>query len=198
MTPKIPIENFPQGLTADEVKRYSRHLSLSEVGPKGQLRLKKSKVLIVGAGGLGCPVALYLAAAGIGELGIVDQDVVEISNLQRQVGHHQKNLGELKTKSLAETIIGVNPHLRVELISNQFQHNNALQICEQYDVIADCSDNFQARYLINDATFFTDKPLVAASIHKFQGQLSVLWPKKKGPCYRCLYPTTLPESSAPT
>ena len=198
MSQEIPIKDLFQGLSAEEVKRYSRHLSLSEVGSEGQQRLKKSKVLIVGAGGLGCPVGLYLAAAGIGQLGIIDSDVVEISNLQRQIGHSEKNLGLLKTESLAETITSINRLLRVELISDKLQHNNAPQIFQKYDVIVDCSDNFPTRYLVNDAAFFANKPLVSASVHKFQGHLSVFWPKSKGGCYRCLYPVTLPESMAPT
>ena len=198
MSQEIPIKDLFQGLSAEEVKRYSRHLSLSEVGSEGQQRLKKSKVLIVGAGGLGCPVGLYLAAAGIGQLGIIDSDVVEISNLQRQIGHSEKNLGLLKTESLAETITSINPLLRVELISDKLRHNNAPQIFQKYDVIVDCSDNFPTRYLVNDAAFFANKPLVSASVHKFQGHLSVFWPKLKGGCYRCLYPVTLPESMAPT
>ena len=198
MSQEIPIENLSQGLSAIEVKRYSRHLSLSEVGPEGQQKLKKSKILIVGAGGLGCPVGLYLAAAGIGQLGIIDHDVVEISNLQRQIGHSEKDLGLPKTKSLAETLTNINPQLRVELISEKLQHDNALQIVQKYDVIVDCSDNFPTRYLVNDAAFFANKPLVSASVHKFQGQLTVFWPKSKRGCYRCLYPVTLPESMAPT
>ena len=198
MSQEIPIKDLFQGLSAEEVKRYSRHLSLSEVGSEGQQRLKKSKVLIVGAGGLGCPVGLYLAAAGIGQLGIIDSDVVEISNLQRQIGHSEKNLGLLKTESLAETITSINPLLRVELISDKLRHNNAPQIFQKYDVIVDCSDNFPTRYLVNDAAFFANKPLVSASVYKFQGHLSVFWPKSKGGCYRCLYPVTLPESMAPT
>ena len=198
MSQEIPIKDLFQGLSAEEVKRYSRHLSLSEVGSEGQQRLKKSKVLIVGAGGLGCPVGLYLAAAGIGQLGIIDSDVVEISNLQRQIGHSEKNLGLLKTESLAETITSINPLLRVELISDKLRQNNAPQIFQKYDVIVDCSDNFPTRYLVNDAAFFANKPLVSASVHKFQGHLSVFWPKSKGGCYRCLYPVTLPESMAPT
>ena len=198
MSQEILLNDLFQGLSAEEVKRYSRHLSLSEVGSEGQQRLKKSKVLIVGAGGLGCPVGLYLAAAGIGQLGIIDSDVVEISNLQRQIGHSEKNLGLLKTESLAENITSINPLLRVELISDKLQHNNAPQIFQKYDVIVDCSDNFPTRYLVNDAAFFANKPLVSASVHKFQGHLSVFWPKSKGGCYRCLYPATLPESMAPT
>jgi len=198
MSQEIPIEDLSQGLSVTEVKRYSRHLSLSEVGPEGQQKLKKSKILIVGAGGLGCPVGLYLAAAGIGQLGIIDHDVVEISNLQRQIGHSEKNLGLPKTKSLAETLTNINPQLRVELISEKLQHDNALQIVQKYDVIVDCSDNFPTRYLVNDAAFFANKPLVSASVHKFQGQLTVFWPKSKRGCYRCLYPVTLPESMAPT
>ena len=198
MSQEILLNDLFQGLSAEEVKRYSRHLSLSEVGSEGQQRLKKSKVLIVGAGGLGCPVGLYLAAAGIGQLGIIDSDVVEISNLQRQIGHSEKNLGLLKTESLAETITSINPLLRVELISDKLQHNNAPQIFQKYDVIVDCSDNFPTRYLVNDAAFFANKPLVSASVHKFQGHLSVFWPKSKGGCYRCLYPVNLPESMAPT
>ena len=198
MSQEIPIEDLSQGLSVTEVKRYSRHLSLSEVGPEGQQKLKKSKILIVGAGGLGCPVGLYLAAAGIGHLGIIDHDVVEISNLQRQIGHFEKNLGLPKTKSLAETLTNINPQLRVEPISEKLQHNNALQIVQKYDVIVDCSDNFPTRYLVNDAAFFANKPLVSASVHKFQGQLTVFWPKSMGGCYRCLYPVTLPESMAPT
>ena len=198
MSQEIPLKDLFQGLSAEEVKRYSRHLSLSEVGSEGQQRLKKSKVLIVGAGGLGCPVGLYLAAAGIGQLGIIDSDVVEISNLQRQIGHSEKNLGLLKTESLAETITSINPLLRVELISDKLRQNNAPQIFQKYDVIVDCSDNFPTRYLVNDAAFFANKPLVSASVHKFQGHLSVFWPKSKGGCYRCLYPVTLPESMAPT
>ena len=198
MSQEIPIEDLSQGLSDLEIKRYSRHLSLSEVGPEGQQKLMKSKILIVGAGGLGCPVGLYLAAAGIGQLGIIDHDVVEISNLQRQIGYSEKNIGLPKTKSLAETLTNINPQLRVEQISEKLQHNNALQIVQKYDVIVDCSDNFPTRYLVNDVAFFANKPLISASVHKFQGQLAVFWPKTKGGCYRCLYPTTLPESMAPT
>lgn len=185
-------------MDAAELARYSRHLSLPEVGLEGQQRLRHARVLLIGAGGLGCPVGMYLAAAGVGTLSIVDHDVVEISNLQRQIGHAESDLGHSKAESLTKTLQSLNPHVQIQTHPVKFIPSNALQLAAEHDVVVDCSDNFKTRYLANDAAYFAQKPLVSASVYRFQGQLSVFWPHQEGPCYRCLYPVTLPPSQAPT
>lgn len=179
------------GLSPNELVRYSRHLVLPEVGREGQLKLKSASVLIVGAGGLGSPAALYLAAAGIGRLGIVDQDVIELSNLQRQIIHSTNSTGRGKADSASERIRDLNPEVRVETFGLKLTPENALEILKPYDVIIDGSDNFPTRYLLNDASVLLAKPLVYGSIFRFEGQASV-FEGKSGPCYRCLFPEPPP------
>jgi adenylyltransferase/sulfurtransferase len=187
-----------QDLSVAEVDRFSRHLMLPEVGKPGQLRLRNSRVLLIGAGGLGCPVGLYLGAAGVGTIGIVDDDAVELSNLQRQVSHTTADVGRSKAQSLAESLRAIHPQLELQVHQTRFLKENALELCQKYDVIVDCSDNFATRYLCNDAAYFAHKPLVSATVYRFQGQLSVFVPSSGLPCYRCLYPVALPPSLAPT
>lgn len=174
-------------LSKDEILRYSRHLIMPEVGMEGQLRLKQAKVLCIGAGGLGSPLALYLAAAGIGKLGVVDFDVVDFTNLQRQVIHHTDDVGRPKLVSARETIFDINPNVEVETYETRLTSENALEILEEYDIIADGTDNFPTRYLVNDACVLLGKPNVYGSIFRFEGQASVFY-AREGPCYRCLYP----------
>ena len=181
-------------LSNEEVTRYSRHLTLPEVGMQGQLKLKEAKVLMIGAGGLGSPLGMYLGAAGIGTIGVIDFDVVDQTNLHRQIAHSLGDLGRPKAESLRETLLAANPNVRVEVHDERLTRDNALELFECYDIIADGSDNFETRYLINDAAFFTKKPLVSASIFRFQGQLSVFDPASGGPCYRCLYSQPPPAS----
>ena len=185
-------------LSNEEVTRYSRHLTLPEVGMPGQLKLKEAKVLMIGAGGLGSPLGMYLGAAGIGTVGVIDFDVVDQTNLHRQIAHSLGDLGRPKAQSLRETLLAANPNVRVEVHDERLTRDNALELFECYDIIADGSDNFETRYLINDAAFFTKKPLVSASIFRFQGQLSVFDPAFGGPCYRCLYSQPPPASLVPS
>ncbi len=184
-------------LTKDEVLRYSRHLIMPEVGMEGQLRLKQARVLCVGAGGLGSPLALYLAAAGVGRLGIVDFDVVDFTNLQRQVIHGTGDVGRSKLQSARETIQDINPHVEVDLYETRLTSDNALDIFREYDIIADGTDNFATRYLVNDACVLLGKPNVYGSIFRFEGQASVFY-AKEGPCYRCLYPEPPPPGLVPS
>jgi adenylyltransferase/sulfurtransferase len=179
------------------MQRYARHLILPEVGLEGQRRLKNSRVLIVGVGGLGSPAALYLAAAGVGTLGLVDFDLVERSNLQRQVLHHTDAIGKPKLSSAAARIRGVNPGVEVVLHETRLTSENALEILAGYDVILDGSDNFPTRYLVNDACAMLDKPDVYGSIFRFDGQASVFW-ASRGPCYRCLYREPPPPELVPS
>lgn len=174
-------------LTPEEVKRYSRHLILPQVGVEGQKKLKSSSVLIVGAGGLGSPVSLYLAGAGIGRIGIADYDTVELSNLHRQIAHATSNIGLLKADSAKEAIKAINPHVEVNTIHARLTSSNAREVVEGYDIIVDGSDNFPTRYLLNDAGVLLRKPVVYGSIFRFEGQVSV-FDAREGPCYRCLYP----------
>src|SRR3954447_3717737 len=187
----------PIALTPDQKSRYSRHLLLPEVGLEGQIKLLNSKVLLLGAGGLGSPTALYLAAAGVGTLGIVDDDVVDMSNLQRQVIHNEETLGKPKVDSAGEWIRKLNPDVKVEKYNARLDASNIMEIIEGYDVIVDGVDNFPTRYLLNDATVRLKIPVVSASILGFDGQLSVFAPYE-GPCYRCLYPTPPPAELAPS
>jgi sulfur-carrier protein adenylyltransferase/sulfurtransferase len=187
----------PEGLSAEQRMRYSRHTLLPEVGVEGQLKLLNANVLLVGAGGLGSPAALYLAAAGIGTLGIVDDDVVDESNLQRQVIHTTDRVGVPKTESARITISELNPDVEVVEHRTRLDADNILEIIEDYDVIVDGADNFPTRYLLNDASVRLRKPVVSASILAFDGQISTFVPYE-GPCYRCLYPTPPPAELAPS
>src|ERR1051325_5700916 len=184
-------------LSKDEVKRYSRHLIIPDVGMTGQKRLKNAKVLVVGAGGLGSPALLYLAAAGVGTLGIIDFDVVDESNLQRQVIHGQSDVGRPKAESARDSITEINPFVQVNLHEVRLDSDNAMEIFAQYDLIVDGTDNFATRYLVNDACVLLGKPYVWGSIYRFDGQASVFW-AEHGPCYRCLYPEPPPPGMVPS
>ena len=184
-------------LTHDEVKRYSRHLIMPEVGMSGQMKLKKASVLCVGAGGLGSPLALYVTAAGVGRIGIVDFDVVDFSNLQRQILHTTHDVGRSKLLSAQEKLEALNPNVKVELYEERLTSENALQIFEKYDIIVDGTDNFPTRYLVNDACVLTGKPNVYGSIFRFEGQASI-FATSDGPCYRCLYPEPPPPGLVPS
>ena len=184
-------------LTTDDLSRYSRHLILPEVGMEGQRRLKAAKVLCVGTGGLGSPLAFYLAAAGIGTLGLVDFDVVDASNLQRQIIHSTKDIGRKKLDSAAEKLLALNPALNVVKHETMLSSANALEILKDYDIVADGTDNFPTRYLVNDACVLLGKPNVYGSIFRFEGQASV-FATEQGPCYRCLYPEPPPPGLVPS
>ncbi len=185
-------------LTPDQLNRYSRHLMLKEVGLEGQLRLLKARVLLVGAGGLGCPAGLYLAAAGIGTIGIIDSDKVDLSNLQRQVLHSTYDVGRPKTESAKDAISLINPGVRVITYPERLTSENAIEIFKEFDVIIDGSDNFPTKYLVNDASFFTGKPYVYGGVFQFEGQASVFFPKEGGPCLRCLFPEPPPPGLVPS
>ncbi|MEP7132613.1 MAG: molybdopterin-synthase adenylyltransferase MoeB [Acidobacteriota bacterium] len=185
------------GLSPEESRRYARHLTLEEVGPEGQARLKAARVLVVGAGGLGSPIALYLAAAGVGRIGLVDSDDVEASNLQRQVLYGTGDVGIAKVEAAARRIEDANPNVGVTPIRQRLTASNALAIVRDFDVVADGTDNFPARYLVNDACVLAGKPNVWASVHRFEGQASVFW-APKGPCYRCLHPEPPAAGSVPS
>ncbi|MDR0563996.1 MAG: molybdopterin-synthase adenylyltransferase MoeB [Azoarcus sp.] len=184
-------------LSENDLKRYSRHLILPEVGIEGQQRLKAAKVLIVGTGGLGAPLALYLAAAGVGVLGLVDFDKVEASNLQRQIIHSTRDIDRPKTASARDRVLGINPDIKVITHNTRLTSENALEILGQYDIVADGTDNFPTRYLVNDACALLGIPAVYGSIFQFEGQASVFY-AKKGPCYRCLYPAPPPPGLVPS
>jgi len=184
-------------LTNDEIARYSRHLILPEVGIVGQQKLKAAKVLCIGAGGLGAPLALYLAAAGVGTLGIIDFDTVEASNLQRQVIHTTKSVGMLKVDSAEQAVKAINPWMNVVKFNTMLTSANALEIFKDFDIIADGTDNFQTRYLVNDACVLLGQPNAYASIYRFEGQASVFG-APGGPCYRCLYPEPPPPGLVPS
>src|SRR6202035_1635677 len=187
----------PADLSVDEVKRSSRHLIIPDVGMAGQKRLKNAKVLVVGAGGLGSPALLYLAAAGVGTLGIVDFDTVDESNLQRQIIHGVSDVGKSKAESAKESIEEVNPYVKVILHKTRLDSDNVMEIFEPYDLIIDGTDNFATRYLVNDACVLLHKPYVWGSIYRFDGQASVFW-ADYGPCYRCLYPEPPPPGMVPS
>ena len=184
-------------LSVDEVRRYSRHLIIPDVGMTGQKRLKNAKVLCVGAGGLGSPALLYLAAAGVGTLGVIDFDVVDESNLQRQIIHGQSDVGRSKAESARDSINELNPLVNVIVHTERLDSDNAMQIFADYDLIVDGTDNFATRYMVNDAAFFLGKPYVWGSIYRFDGQASVFW-ADHGPCYRCLYPEPPPPGMVPS
>src|SRR5712671_5069122 len=187
----------PLTLSNDEILRYSRHLIMPEVGMEGQLKLKAAKVLCIGAGGLGSPLALYLGAAGVGTLGIVDFDVVDYTNLQRQIIHSTADVGRPKLDSAAEKLKAMNPFLNIRKFNTRLSSDNALELFREFDVICDGTDNFPTRYLVNDACVLTGKPNVYGSIFRFEGQASVFW-AERGPCYRCLYPEPPPPGLVPS
>jgi sulfur-carrier protein adenylyltransferase/sulfurtransferase len=200
MQTRQPLTSTPNGeveLSNEEIARYSRHLIMPEVALDGQKRLKQARVLTVGAGGLGSPLALYLAAAGVGTLGIVDFDVVDESNLQRQIIHGTSDLGRPKMASAREKIEDINPNVKVEAFEEALTSENALEIFEDFDVIVDGTDNFPTRYLVNDACVLKGKPNVYGSIFRFEGQASVFY-AEEGPCYRCLYPEPPPPGLVPS
>ncbi len=184
-------------LSRDEILRYSRHLLIPEVGLEGQRKLKNSSALIIGTGGLGSPVALYLAAAGIGRIGLVDYDVVDSSNLQRQVIHGTSTVGQLKVESARAKLLDLNPEIQVDVYNEPYTSENALRIAKDYDILLDGTDNFPTRYLTNDVAVFLGKPNVYASIYRFDGQVSVFY-AKEGPCYRCLFPEPPPPGLVPS
>ena len=186
-----------EDLTQDEIKRYSRHLIMPEVGIDGQRKLKAGSVLCIGAGGLGSPAAMYLAAAGVGRIGIVDFDVVDFSNLQRQLLHSTSDVGRSKLASARDTLHGLNPHIQIDTYETTVTSDNALDLFRPYDVILDGTDNFPTRYLVNDACVLTGKPNAYGSIFRFEGQASVFG-TKEGPCYRCLYPEPPPPGLVPS
>ena len=185
-------------LNNDEIRRYSRHLILPEVGLAGQKKIKAASVLCIGAGGLGSPIAMYLAAAGIGKIGIVDFDTVDYSNLQRQILHTDADVGRSKAESAKETIHGINPHCEVVIHNTRISSENALDLIRPYDIVVDGTDNFPTRYLTNDACVLLKKPNVYGSIFRFEGQASVFAPHLGGPCYRCLYPEPPPPGMVPS
>ena len=192
-----PLVEPAADLSVDEVKRYSRHLIIPDVGMAGQKRLKNAKVLVVGAGGLGSPALLYLAAAGVGTLGIVDFDTVDESNLQRQIIHGVSDVGKSKAESARDSITEVNPYVNVILHKERLDSSNVMEIFAPYDLIVDGTDNFATRYLVNDACVLLHKPYVWGSIYRFDGQASVFW-ADYGPCYRCLYPEPPPPGMVPS
>ena len=183
-------------MTPEQMERYSRHFMLREIGDKGQAKLLDSKVLLVGAGGLGSPAGLYLAAAGVGTLGIIDSDVVELNNLQRQVLHRTETIGKPKVESATATIKSLNPDVEVIPYYERLTEDNVMDIFKGYDLIVDGSDNFATRYLVNDAAVLANKTVVHGSIFQFEGQVTVFKPHE-GPCYRCMYPTPPPPGMVP-
>jgi molybdopterin/thiamine biosynthesis adenylyltransferase/rhodanese-related sulfurtransferase len=192
-----PLVEPAADLSVDEVKRYSRHLIIPEIGMTGQKRLKNARVLCVGAGGLGSPALLYLAAAGVGTLGVIDFDVVDESNLQRQIIHGQSDIGRPKAESARDSIKEINPLVNVVVHETALDNDNVMDIFGQYDLIVDGTDNFATRYLVNDACVLLGKPYVWGSIYRFDGQASVFW-AEHGPCYRCLYPEPPPPGMVPS
>ena len=186
--------------TEEQIKRYARHIILPEVGGKGQEKLLNSKVLVIGAGGLGSPAILYLAAAGVGTIGIVDFDVVDLSNLQRQIIHNTERVGTPKVESAKRTVEMLNPDVKVITYNTRISKENIMDIIKDYDVVLDGTDNFPTRFLINDACYFAGKPLVSAAMLRFEGQVSVFdyRNKEKSPCYRCLFPEPPPPGLVPS
>jgi adenylyltransferase/sulfurtransferase len=189
-------QDLPE-LSNEEIMRYSRHLIMPEVGMQGQRKMKAASVLMIGTGGLGAPVGMYLAAAGVGRIGIVDFDVVEESNLQRQIIHGTKDLGRRKIESARDRLRDINPHIEIETHESRLTSHNAMQLFRNYDIIVDGTDNFPTRYLVNDACVLSGKPNVYGSIFRFEGQASVFW-AEKGACYRCLYPEPPPPGLVPS
>ncbi|MDX1600123.1 MAG: molybdopterin-synthase adenylyltransferase MoeB [Anaerolineales bacterium] len=184
-------------LSHEEILRYSRHLLMPEVGVEGQKKLRDSSVLVIGTGGLGSPVSMYLAAAGVGRIGLVDYDEVDFTNLQRQIIHGTSTLGERKVNSAKDRLLDINPDVQVDLYDEPFTSDNAFRIAEPYDLIIDGTDNFPTRYLVNDVSVMTGKPNIYGSIFRFEGQVSVFW-AEHGPCYRCLFPEPPPPGLVPS
>ncbi len=193
--PKVSLDEVK--LSNEEILRYSRHLIMPEVGMKGQKKLKAARVLMIGAGGLGSPAGMYLAAAGVGKLGIVDFDVVDETNLHRQLLHGTNDVGRSKLESAKETLQSINPNVKIETYETRLTSENAFDIIQEYDIVVDGTDNFPTRYLVNDACVLLGKPYVYGSIFRFDGQVTV-FDSKKGPCYRCLYPTPPPPGLVPS
>ncbi len=185
-------------LTPEEQIRYSRQMMLSEIGEEGQERLKKSSILCIGTGGLGSPALLYLAAAGIGKIGLMDPDLVEASNLHRQILHDTDRVGTPKQASAAERLHAINPEIEIITLPGKFTAENSLSLLKDYDALLDGSDNFPTRFAANDAAFFLKKPLIHGAIFQFEGQVTVFAPHLDGPCYRCLLPEPPPEGAVPT
>lgn len=183
--------------TDEQIQRYSRHIILADVGGKGQKKLAQAKVLLIGAGGLGSPAALYLAAAGIGTIGLVDGDVVDLSNLQRQVLHSTATIGMPKVESGRQTLAAINPDITIKTYHHHVNADNILGLLHDYDIVLDGSDNFTTRFLVNDACFFAKKTLISASMFRFEGQLTTIKPHAGYPCYRCLYPEPPPAGLVP-
>jgi len=183
--------------TEQEIQRYSRHIILDEVGGKGQKKLSRAKILVIGAGGLGSPAALYLAAAGIGTIGLVDGDVVDLSNLQRQILHSTSTIGVPKVESGGKTLAALNPELTIKTYQENVSADNIMRILSDFDIVLDGSDNFSTRYLVNDACFFAKKTLISGSIFRFEGQLTTIKPHEGYPCYRCLYRDPPPAGLVP-
>ncbi|MEW6409607.1 MAG: ThiF family adenylyltransferase, partial [Nitrospirota bacterium] len=183
--------------TDEEIQRYSRHIILSEVGGKGQKKIREASIFLVGAGGLGCPAGYYLSAAGVGRLGIVDTDTIELSNLQRQIAHSTERVGMSKAESAKETFQGLNPDVNIFIYKERLNSNNIMNIIKEYDIIIDGSDNFPTRYLVNDACVMMGKPLVSGAILRFEGQVTTIIPGE-GPCYRCLFETPPPPGLVPS
>jgi molybdopterin/thiamine biosynthesis adenylyltransferase len=184
--------------TEDEIQRYSRHILLREIGGVGQAKLKAARVLVVGAGGLGSPLTLYLAAAGIGTIGVIDDDVVDLSNLQRQIAHTTDRIGLPKVTSAARAATAINPDVRIEAHAMRLDAGNALDLISRYDIVCDGTDNFMTRFLVADACALVKRTLVSAAVLRFEGQLSVFKPHEGGPCYRCLYSEPPPPGTVPT
>ena len=184
-------------LSKDELKRYARHISLPSFGIEGQNKLRKSSILCIGAGGLGSPCTMYLAAAGIGKLGIIDMDVVDESNIQRQILHGSNDIGVRKIDSAKDTLQEINPYVKLELYDEAFDENNAEVIAKNYDIIIDGTDNFPSRYLVNDTSVLLGIPYVYGSIFRFEGQVTVFSPSDGGPCYRCLFPDPPAKGAVP-
>jgi len=197
LTAETEVANDLPALSNEEIQRYSRHLIMPEVGIEGQRKLKAASVLMVGTGGLGAPLGMYLAAAGVGRLGIVDFDIVDFSNLQRQIIHGTKDVGRRKIESARDRLEDINPHIEIETHEVRLTSDNALRLFENYDIVVDGTDNFPTRYLVNDACVLTGKPNVYGSIFRFEGQASVFW-AARGACYRCLYPEPPPPGLVPS
>ena len=184
-------------LSDSELKRYARHISLPSFGIEGQERLKRSRVLCIGAGGLGSPCSIYLAAAGVGKIGIIDMDTVDESNIQRQILHGSEDVGKKKIESAEETITNINPNVELDLYDQEFNETNALNIASKYDIIIDGTDNFPSRYLVNDASVLLGIPNIYGSIFRFEGQVTVFSTSNNGPCYRCLFPDPPAKGAVP-
>ncbi len=193
----MPVRNGNIELTHEEIQRYSRHLIMPEVGLSGQKKLKAASVLLIGTGGLGSPLGMYLAAAGIGRIGLADYDIVDFNNLQRQVIHGTSTIGKLKVESARDRLLDINPDIQVDIYNKPFTSENALQIAEPYDILIDGTDNFPTRYLVNDVSVMLGKPNVYGSIFRFEGQATVFY-AKEGPCYRCLFPEPPPPGLVPS